>query len=125
VRVFSVSPLVLRALAAGCEGLHDAIAEVMAESEQDPEVHVLRDSTSESEPPKWSVVVCAGDAVRELALDVGGAAAAQAAVAFLIISVIDDLRRELPELMAQQVVIEGIISVIVAASRLARRERPS
>jgi hypothetical protein len=97
----------------------------MTVSGEDPEVHILRDSTSETGPVRWWIAVQAGDEIRELDLDVTHKAAAQAAVALFLISIVDDLRRELPELMAQQVVIEGIINLVVAASRLARRDRPS
>jgi hypothetical protein len=125
MRVFRISPAVLRALASGCPKLHDALAEAMIDAREDPEVHVLRDSTSETDPPRWSIAVEAGDDIRELDLDVRERDAAQAAIALFLIAVIDDLRRELPDLMAQPVIIEGIIQLLVAASKQAGRVRPS
>lgn len=92
----------------------------------DPEVHVLRDAGDETAPPRWSIGVLAGeDYVVELELDMRVPEAAQAALSLSLISIVEELRRERPDILGQPVVIEAIVQMLYATSRAAARERPS
>lgn len=125
-RIFGVPTVLLRALESGCPTLSDAIAKAMRVTGADPEVHVLRDASDPALPPRWSVGIVAGDDyVIELDLDMRAADAAQAAMSLFLVSVVEELRHERPDILGQPPVIEAIVKMVYAASRAAARERPS
>lgn len=125
-RIFGVPTVLLRALQSGCPSLSDAIATAMKVTGSDPEVHVLRDASDPAASPRWSVGIVAGDDyVTELDLDMRAADAAQAAMSFFLISIVEELRHERPDILGQPIVIEAIVKMLYATSKAAARERPS
>lgn len=121
-----IDPVVLRALAKGAPGLHDTLARAISTTSASPEIHVLRDGTET--PPRWSIGVTAGadfDFVEELPLDVRIPLVAAAAVPLFVGSIIDEVRREFPDLLSRPDIIEGIFRLIIAGSQAAARGRPS
>jgi len=125
-RVFGLPTVLLRALSTGCPPLSDAIATAMRATGADPEVHVLRDASDQTAPPRWSIGVLAGeDYVVELELDMTAPDAAQAALSLFLISIVEELRNERPDILGRPAVIDAIVKMLYAASRTAGGERPS
>ncbi len=124
-RIFGVPTILLRALSTGSPGLHDALVKAMKVAGADPEVHVLRDASDQSTPPRWTIGVVAGDYIEELALDMTAPDAAQAAMSLFLIAIVEELRHERPDILGQPIVIDAIVRMLYATSKAAARERPS
>lgn len=102
-RLFGVPPVLIPALSAGCPTLSDALAEAMAVTGAAPEIHILRDASDPEVPPRWSVGILAGeDYMRELDLDMRVPDAAQAAMSSFLISIVEELRAERPDILGQR-----------------------
>lgn len=124
MRLLTIDPILLRVLAKGAPGLHDALARAISATGLSPEIHVLRDGSAEPSP-RWSLVVEAQDFIEELELDVRISLVAAAAVPLLVGAVIDEVRREFPGLLSRPEVTEALLRLVLAGSQAAARGRPS
>lgn len=110
-RIFLTPSTLLRALSAGAPKLHDVIAEAMTVTGEDPEIEILR-TTSSVAPPRWSVDVRAGEYARHLPLDAGNEVAMLAAISLFLVELVQELRAELPEIMDRPEVVDALIGLL-------------
>lgn len=111
MRIFLAPTDLWRRLSLGCPRLHDEIALAMTVTGEDPEVEVHRQAPTTA-PPTWTIVVRAGRHRRELPLDVRVEEAAAAAVAVLLVDMLAELRRELPNVFERPEVIRGVEQIV-------------
>ena len=96
----------LRSLARGAPGLHDAVARAMFGG-HDPEVEVRRVREIPGGACSWILRVSGGDHVEDLTLDYDEEAM-QAALVMFLVELSEDLHAELPQVMNQPEIVRGI-----------------